>query len=994
MLTTDSSRPDAEALPSIPPAAQVWRLLCFWIWVAYAWLLLAAVPPLVVGYWFLDSVVQARIFWTNFTAQVLLFLAGVVLFALVVAVLLRVYAATRTLRKAAVHVGLWTGIFAGWLWSTCYEEYLLAFNAGAFGEVDPLFGHDVGFYVFVLPAVQSTLLVLLWLAILGALSAVTARLDQLSAKGTFANPALTLWTKAGLLVTNGLNAALLVLGSSLVAQTFLARYGLLFKENGDTGVRTGAAYLDAEGLFSTLNMIYVSTLVELGIMAVVGYSLYRIKQHGEGLLVDRVRESPSRQLKKDSLNAECRTQNVENGQILRSAFDIQRSGRVFQRPAFGPRTPLRLGIGLVVLDLAFFVAVVVRNHVFVTPNEPTIQLPYIERHMAATLRGYRLGEVETVDWRPPDEPLSPERLLASRTVENAPLLAPWVSYLEEPPDIQHYERIAAAGSKLVYGPMLQVYEQEQQLRPYYRFISVDGVRYRVNGQKRMYVSAVRELPSLGFAGPKEWLRHWGSSALMFTHGLGLVMSPVNELSEEGSPRYVVADVPPQTVDPAFDAEPRVYFGEGAKDDYILTNIRYLKEFDYATRQSRSEVSYAPDVAGGIPVDSVLKRLLLALHTGNLNEVLFSRFIDHQETRLHLYRTPIQRVRQIAPFLFLDTNVYAFVADGRILWMVNALTTTGNYPYSFREVLGDKADERAVENVPERIINYAEDSVKITIDAYSGDVHFVKIADDPIVNAWERIYPGLLEPASAMPGAVADQLTYPLQWFHIQFDDIYKRYHQRHPIEFYNVEDLWDDADEVVGSIGRGLTEFGTTDQMTFSYEGYNVLLDPADLPAGAAVGAPGDLQFAMLMPFTPEGARNLRSLVLAFQDPGNYGRLLNLRVPQGVFVAGPEQADTLIDDDAQVNQQITLWVRHGSEVVRGHTLLLPVAGDLLYIEPLWIVSLQNELPQIKLVSVVYRGRTTMATSLDQAVRLLGVSEADEQQAHELPWFNEAQASGR
>ncbi len=181
--------------------------------------------------------------------------------------------------------------------------------------------------------------------------------------------------------------------------------------------------------------------------------------------------------------------------------------------------------------------------------------------------------------------------------------------------------------------------------------------------------------------------------------------------------------------------------------------------------------------------------------------------------------------------------------------------------------------------------------------------------------------------------------------------------------------------------------------MTFSYEGYNLLLDPADLPANAAVGEPGDLQYAMLMPFTPEGARNLRSLVVAFQDPGNYGKLLNLRVPQGTFIPGPEQADTLIDDDAQVNQQITLWVRHGSEVVRGHTLLLPVDGDLLYVEPLWISSLQNALPQIKLISVVYRGRTTMATSLDEAIRLLERSEAEEQEENELPWFREARSSG-
>ena len=238
----------------------------------------------------------------------------------------------------------------------------------------------------------------------------------------------------------------------------------------------------------------------------------------------------------------------------------------------------------------------------------------------------------------------------------------------------------------------------------------------------------------------------------------------------------------------------------------------------------------------------------------------------------------------------------------------------------------------------------------------------------------------------MPEPVRAQLTYPLQWFHIQFDDIYKRYHQRNPIEFYNLEDLWDDADEVVGSIGLGLFEFGTQDHSTFSYEGYSMLVDPADFPPGVNLGTPGDPQYVMMMPFTPEGAKNLRSLAVVFQDPEHYGTLVNLRVPQGSLIYGPEQVDTIIDNDAQVNQQIAMWVRHGSEVVRGHTLLVPVGGDMLYIEPLWIVSLQNPLPEAKLFSVVYRGRAAMWGDLKQAIRLLGVSEAVEQEATALPRF--------
>lgn len=912
---------------------------------ACAWLLAAALPPLIVHYWFMDGVGHASVFWTNMTAQALLFVLGVALFATAVVWPLRTHAVSPTLRSGVLHAGIWIGLLAGWLWAGRYQEYLLAWRGGAFGEVDPVFGNDVGFYVFVLPAVQTTRLALFWWGIVACGAALVGRLDELKSRGVFDDAEATPVSKLTRLATGWLNGSLTVVGLALAAQTFLARYALLVKDNGPTGVRTGASYVDIEGFFSTLNFIHTSTAVELAVMIVSGYALHQI-----------------------------------------ASYHV--AGRVRLRPIAGAVATL------LTLDLAFFLAVVVRTHVFVAPNEPTIQVPYIQRHIAATSRGYRLDRIETVDWRPPEAPLTADQLLASATVRNAPLLPGWVSSLEEPPDVQHFERVRTSQSRLVYGPMLQVFEQEQQLRPYYKFISVDAVRYALDGKKQMFVSAVRELPSRGFAGPKQWLSHWGSAAMMLTHGLGLVMSPVNELRDEGGPQYASADVPPRAAHPELTVEPRIYFGEGAKDDYILTGVRHLRELDYATKQFRSEAVYDPPGQTGIAVDSLFRRTVLALYTGDLNEFLFSDFIDYGKTRAQVLRTPLQRVSTVAPFLFLDSNVFAFAADKKVLWMVNALTTSNAYPYSFHEQLGDKADERAVEKFPERRINYAEDSVKITMDAYTGTLHFYKLSEDPIVNAWERVYPGLFEPRSAMPRPVEDQLTYPLQWFHIQFDDIYKRYHQKHPIEFYNAEDLWDDADEVVGSIGRGLSEFGTRDQMTFSYEGYQVLLDPADVPAAAGLGPPGALQYVTLMPFTPEGARNLRSVVVALQDRGQYGRLLNLRVPQGVFLTGPEQADTLIDDDAQVNQQITLWVRHGSEVVRGHTLLLPVGGDVLYVEPLWIASLQNELPQIKLVSVVYRNRTAMSTTLAGALRQLAVPEAEEQRRNELPWFEEAQAKGR
>jgi len=401
---------------------------------------------------------------------------------------------------------------------------------------------------------------------------------------------------------------------------------------------------------------------------------------------------------------------------------------------------------------------------------------------------------------------------------------------------------------------------------------------------------------------------------------------------------------------------------------VLTNIRGLKEFDYATEQGRREFTFPEGLIDGLPVKSIFHRLIFAIHTKDVTAFLFSRYIDHSKSRVHIRRTPLTRISSIAPFLFLDSNVYAFIADKKVQWMINGLTTSDRYPYSFPEILGDKADERAVETFPERIINYAEDSVKVTLDAYSGEVHFYKITDDPIVSTWANIYNDLFEPMPVMPSGVKAQLTYPLQWMHIQFDDIYKRYHQKNPIEFYNVEDLWDDADETIGSLGRGLSGFGTSDQLTFSFEGYDILLDPADLPSGIVSGNPGDLKYVKLLPFTPESARNLRSLIIAYQDPEEYGRLINLRLPQGEFVPGPEQNDAYVCNDRPVHQQVTMWIRHASEVIRGGTLLLPIGGDLLYLETVWANSLQNDLPQLKIFAVRYHGLITSGTTLEEAIQ--------------------------
>jgi uncharacterized membrane protein (UPF0182 family) len=922
-----------EFEPSIPTPAKLWNPVRNWFWMTYIILLLAAIPDYFVQYWFNTSLGFHTIFFTNLKAQLLLFFVfGALVFA-GISLPVKFHAHSPTLKKAAFHVGVWAGMFAGWRAARHFPEFLLAFHGVSFGQTDPVFGHDIAFYVYWLPILRVVVDGLMWVLILSAGATIVARYDEMAGKGIFQRKDVDFWAKASLFCPPWMRWVWDAEGWVVAAFLFMLRYGLLFKDNEAAGVRIGAQYLDLVGVFSTVNYIYVSIVVELALCYLLSVWMKRIDAKYGWILREPERRKPP----------EGAIQDIQVLKLEKAA------------------------VYLLALDFLFFAGLVIKDHVLVKPNEPWIQQAFIQRHMDATIKGYRLEHVKPVEWNLPKGPKNPDELLASKTLQNAPVLPSWVANLEEPPDVQHLERLKLSDSLMVYGPMLQIFNQQQALRPYYQFTNVDGVRYTVNGERKMFVSAVRELPSLAFLGPKEWLRYWGSAALMFTHGHGLVMSPVNEVDELGNPVYVSHDIPPKVTDPVLEHEPRIYFGEGAKDDYVLTNVRGLKEFDRATEQGRLDFAMPEDLHAGIRMDSVWKRIMFAFHTKDLTAFLFSRYIDARQTRVHIRRTPMLRAESMAPFLFLDSNNYAFIAGKKVYWMVNALTSTDMYPYAFRELLGDKADERAVHQFPERTINYAEDSVKIVMDAYSGQIAFYKMNDDPIVSTWANVYPDLFRPASEMPSEIKAQLTYPLQWFHIQFDDIYKRYHQKDAIQFYNVEDLWDDADEVLGSVGRGLKGYGSTDQSTFSYEGHPMLIDPADLPPGVGIGTPGKLEYAMVWPFTPEGNRNLRSLIVVFQDPEHYGKLVSLQIPQGEFVPGPEQIESYIDNDRPVHQQVTMWIRHASEVIRGHLVVLPVKGDLMYVETIWVSSTQNEMPQLKLFAIRYHGRITSGTTLRDAV---------------------------
>jgi uncharacterized protein len=291
-------------------------------------------------------------------------------------------------------------------------------------------------------------------------------------------------------------------------------------------------------------------------------------------------------------------------------------------------------------------------------------------------------------------------------------------------------------------------------------------------------------------------------------------------------------------------------------------------------------------------------------------------------------------------------------------MVNAMTTTDRYPYSAYGELGDKSHVRSPTRRPIRPVNYVQDAAKATVDAYTGKIDFYKWKNEPVVDTWADVYPALFKDRDEMPAALKEQVQYPTQLFHLQFDDQYIFYQMEDPLTFFSLEDLFDDADEVVGPI---MTEGAAID---FSIEPYFWVAETR----GAMPEADDDEQFSLSMAFTPEDAVNLRSIVTVYQEGDDYGRTSMLRVPKGTFVMGPEQADAAIDQDAFISQQIALWNRIGLDVIRGHTTPLVVDNELLYIEPLFIRSKQNPVPQLKRVVVVFRGQAALGETLEEALR--------------------------
>lgn len=575
-----------------------------------------------------------------------------------------------------------------------------------------------------------------------------------------------------------------------------------------------------------------------------------------------------------------------------------------------------VGIGLYVVVLLVVSGIYpwFQQKFLVEPNELTREKPYIENNIAFTREAYALDAVQS-------EPFPAEKALTRPVLERND------STID---NIRLWD----------YRPLLSTYGQLQEIRLYYRFQDVDIDRYQLNNDYRQVMLSARELDYT--EAPSE-AQTWVNQRLKFTHGYGIVMSPVNKVTPDGLPELMIKNVPPvSTVDLAID-QPRIYYGE-ATDAYIFTGAT-TDEFDYPAGNDNTLYRY--DGGGGVPLKSIFRRLAYAYDLGSL-KVLISSYIT-SDSRIHYHRPVLERARQVAPFLTYDSDPYIAVIDGRLKWIVDAYSMSDRYPYSAplnrSNDVGSLLDTEALRAIARGGTNYVRDAAKVVVDAYDGTLEFYVVDEtDPILGTYRKIFPGLFKSIEATPPAVLAHFRYPHDLFKIQAQ-MYRTYHMANPEVFYNREDLWRFPTQV--------------------YEEEQVRMDPyyviMRLPNAEAE------EFIQILPFTPINKDNMVAWMAGRSDGSAYGKLLLYEFPKQQLVYGPSQIEARIDQTPEISQQLTLWSQEGSRVIRGDLLVIPIEQSLLYVEPVYLRAEQGELPELKRVIVAYDNEVVMRETLEESL---------------------------
>ena len=559
----------------------------------------------------------------------------------------------------------------------------------------------------------------------------------------------------------------------------------------------------------------------------------------------------------------------------------------------------------------------------VVPDELNKELPYVENHIDYTRLAYGLDSIEEKSFAASSDLSQNDISNNKQTVDNIRLWDPTV--------------------------LAETYSQLQEIRAYYALQEVDVDRYRINGELTQVMVAARELdqtnlPAVG----------WVNERLQYTHGFGVVFSPANNVASQGQPDFYVKGVPATTTVAELEVEqPRIYFGESADSvEYVVVNS-LQDEVDYPLStegQSVAYTNYSGD--GGVGIGSFFRRLGFALRYSELNLLISNQLSD--DSKLIMERNIVSRVKKAAPFLYTDNDPYLALIDGNLFWIIDMYTVSDKYPYA------QPADTRRInENSGLPVnFNYLRNSVKAVVNAYDGTMNFYVVDEnDPIMTAYNDIFPDLFSPKSEMSSELLDHIRYPEDLFTIQ-SDMYRDYHMTDPRVFYADEDPW-----VIPSDSSTTPRVATL-RGEFTEIGFKPML-----PYYLLMSLPGetDLSYLIFQPFNPENRPNMQSFLVADADPENYGQLIDFRLPKGEFVDGPSQVATRINQDPDISQIFTLLDQQGSSVIKGNLFVVPINQSILYYQPIYLQGEQNPLPEFKFVVVVFQDRIIMSETLSEAL---------------------------
>lgn len=537
----------------------------------------------------------------------------------------------------------------------------------------------------------------------------------------------------------------------------------------------------------------------------------------------------------------------------------------------------------------------------VKPNELKMETPYIINNIKFTRAAFGLDKIKT------------EAFLVDQNI----------TYKDIQDNHHTIENIRLWDRR----PLIQTYKQLQEIRLYYDFNSVQVDRYLFDKYTEVVLGA-RELP---FTQIPERAQTWVNQHLIYTHGYGIVMSPVNEITPNGLPNLIVKDIPPTTTVPLNLKQMAIYYGEETSQ-YLLVNTT-TKEFDYPKGEDNVYASYAGK--GGVQISSFFRRMVYAWKFSDI-KILLTGYITNQ-SRIMFYRNITQRDQKLAPFLSFDSQPYPVIGnDGNLYWIHDAYTVSSMFPYSEPSSLNTVAGG----------INYINNSVKVVINAYDGAVSYYVInPKDPLIQTYQKIYPKLFKPFDEMPEFLKAHIRYPTDLFNIQIE-MYNTYHMTDPQVFYNQEDYWQVPNEL----------YDTGQQELFPY--YIIMRLPDTKKE----------EFLLMLPLTPSGKDNMIAWMCGRCDAPNYGDLIVYSFPKDKLIYGPMQIEARINQKPDISAELTLWNQKGSQVIKGNQLVIPIENSFIYVEPVYLQSEQGQIPELKRVIVAFKEKIEMKETLDEALQ--------------------------